>query len=165
MPYTIEIATAADADGLAALHHLSHTKSFAAFASPAWVASRKLADYQSQWREFFARNTPGARAWIARAEGRVAGMVKIAPEKEPGLAQLSSMHVHPDVQGQGVGQALMKVAEGFIKEAGYERAILGVIQANQRARRLYERAGWTVLELHPVGVEGVPIAVCGKQFK
>ena len=156
--FTVEQVGAEDAPALAELHYLSHTTSFAAFASPEWVASRRLDDYRRQWSDFFARQAPGSRAWAVRIEGRLAGMVKVAPEPEPGLAQLTSMHVHPDFQGRGIGRALLETAVEFMKGAGYQRAILGVIQANDKARGLYESGGWQVLERREKGIEGVPIA-------
>ena len=164
MSYTIESATLADAADVAALHYLSHTQSFAAFASPGWVANRRLDDYRAQRRDFLGGQVPRSSAWVARVDGRTVGVVRVTPMEEEGVAQLSSMHVHPDMQGRGIGRALMKVAEDFIRETGYRRSILGVIQANDRARRLYERSGWTVVEQHPSGVEGVPIAIYGKKF-
>lgn len=162
--YAIEPATPADADGAAALHYLSHTTSFAAFATPEFVASRRLDNYLAQWRDFLGKQGPGAGAWVARLDGRIVGIVRVAPMPEDGPAQLSSMHVHPDLHGRGIGQALMTVAEDFIRKTGYRRAILGVILANERARRLYERSGWSSIETHPTGVEGVPYAVYGKRF-
>lgn len=167
MAYTIEIAAPADAGGLAALHHLSHTKSFAAFASLEWVRSRKLEAYLSQWRDNLnkdnlSRKDQKSRTWVALVDGRIVGMVRISPMAEEGLAQLTSMHVSPDHQGQGIGGSLMKTAEEFIREAGYRRAILGVIAANRRARALYEKSGWTMIKEHPTGVEGVPTAVYGR---
>lgn len=164
MSYAIGPAALPDADDVAALHYLSHTTSFAAFASPAFVASRRLDDYRVQWREFLGKQPPRARAWVARVDGRIVGIVRVTPMAEEGLAQLSSMHVHPDMQGRGIGRALMTVAEDFIRETGYSRAILGVVQANDRARMLYERMGWTAVERHPSGVEGVPYATYGKKF-
>ncbi len=162
--FTIELASPADADAAAALHHLSHTQSFAAFASPEWVASRRAEDYRSQWRAALGATDPKSGAWVARAEGQVVGVVRVTPMAESGLAQLISMHVHPDFQGRGIGRALMQSAEDFIKERGYQRAILGVIQANNRALRLYESSGWAILEEHPTGVEGMPVAIYGKRF-
>jgi hypothetical protein len=58
----------------------------------------------------------------------------------------------------------METAEEFIREAGYRRAILGVIVANRRARTLYDKSGWTMIEQRPTGVEGVPTAIYGKRF-
>ena len=162
--FTVEQAGPADAAALAELHYLSHTTSFAAFASPDWVASRRLDDYRRQWRDFFARQAPGSRAWAARIDGRLAGMVKVAPEPEPELAQLTSMHVHPDFQGRGIGRALLETAVEFMRESGYRSAILGVIQANGKARGLYESAGWQVLEWREKGIEGVPVTTMWREL-
>lgn len=165
MSYTIEAATPADAADVAALHYLSHTRSFAPFASPEWVASRRLECYRAQWRDLLGKGDPRGRTWVARPiSGSVVGMVRVYPMQGEGLAQLASMHVHPDHQNRGLGRSLMKTAEEFIREAGHQRAVLGVIEANQRARSLYEKSGWTVIERHPTGVEGVPVLVYGKEF-
>lgn len=99
-----------------------------------------------------------------RAGGQAVGIVRIMPMSEEGLAQLVSMHVHPDHQGQGIGAALMTTAEEFTRACRYRRAILGVIHANDKARRLYERAGGAVVEARPTGVEGVPVDIYGKQI-
>lgn len=165
MTYTIEIATVADADAVAALHYLSHTESFAPFASDGWLAARDLADYQARWRETLGQVGSRDRTWVARANGRIVGMVRVHPGREQRVAELTSMHVHPDFQRRGIGRALMSTADKFMRQAGYERAILGVIQENHPARALYESAGWTVSELHPSGVEGVPIAIYAKPLR
>lgn len=184
--FSLAVAHPSDAPEAARLHFVSHTRSFAAFTPADWVATRRLAAYEAQWAAFFEKDDPLSRAWVARllrpvdanstpepVDGRagkpkagdVVGIVRIIRMPEDGLAQLSSIHVHPDCQGRGIGQALMRVAEEFIVEAGYDRAILGVIQANRRARDLYERSGWRVVEERPTGVEGVPICTYGKTFK
>ncbi len=164
MSYTIETANIADAARMATLHYLSHTTSFAAFATPEFVATRKIENYVVQWADFLSAQQPGARGWVARIGADVVGMVRIQPMPERGLAQLAAMHVHPDYQGQGIGRALMTTAEAFIKASGYRHCILGVVEANPRARRLYEGMGWKSIERHPKGVEGVPYCVYEKLF-
>lgn len=154
----IETATSEDAIAMAALHYLSHTTSFAQFASPEWVGSRELEKYQESWTAALTSDSPGASAWVARMNGEIVGIVRVTPLSE-GVAQLISMHVHPEQQGRGIGRALMNTAMSFTKDCNYKRAELGVIQANAPARGLYESAGWTVKELHDNGTEGVPIAI------
>jgi ribosomal protein S18 acetylase RimI-like enzyme len=161
MTLNIHVASRVDIEGLAKLQYLSHTTAFAAFASPEWVKSRSLDAYKKQWTEFFdSTQLPGnvSRAWKAEEDGEVIGMVKISPANKT-EAHLASMHVHPAHHRRGIGSRLMDEAVRYMKDAGFEIASLGVIQANEAARAMYERRGWTVHELHPTGIEGVPIAV------
>lgn len=160
MSFKVEIAGLADAEVMAELHFVSHTVSFAPFASQEWLASRSRAEYLAQWREFLGSAESDARsqAWKVTDGEVIVGMVKVGPMNRT-EAQLSSMHAHPDFQRRGIGSLLMTAATNFLCEAGFSTAILGVIQANTPARAIYERNGWTVRELHETGVEGVPIAV------
>lgn len=162
----IDIAGLSDAPELARLHYLSHTTSFAEFASPEWVESRRLEDYLRQWQEFLSGATRDsrARAWKAVESQVVVGMVRVGAMSER-EAQLSSMHVHPQWQRRGIGRLLMDTAVSFMRDAGFETAILGVIQANTAARTLYEHGGWQVAELRPDGIEGVPVATYRLQVK
>ncbi len=158
MTVSIEVAGSADAAEMAAVHYLSHTTSFAEFASPEWVKSRDPDEYLKQWQAFLTGNDPRERAWKAVDSGRVVGTVKISAMSDV-EAQLASMHVHPEWHRRGIGTQLMDAAMEFMRETGFTTAILGVIQANTAARALYERAGWQVDELRPDGIEGVPVAV------
>ncbi len=160
MSFQSIVACPADVVALAELHYLSHTVSFAPFASQEWVESRVLAEYEERWRGSLARAETEARArvWKVVVGGAVIGTVGIFPMSGC-EAQLTNMHVRPDFHRRGIGSMLMNTAEAFLGEAGFETAILGVIQANTAARTLYERHGWQVDELKPTGVEGVPIAI------
>ena len=44
--------------------------------------------------------------------------------------------------GTGVGAALMRQALADMRARGYRAALLWVLDANDRARRFYERFGW-----------------------
>jgi [ribosomal protein S18]-alanine N-acetyltransferase len=60
-------------------------------------------------------------------------------------AELLTIAVHPDAQGQGVGTALMA---DFLKQAaarGAGRAFLEVADDNAAARALYARAGFAAV--------------------
>jgi ribosomal protein S18 acetylase RimI-like enzyme len=45
--------------------------------------------------------------------------------------------------GSGVAQALMETGLAAMRERGATEAVLWVVEANARARRFYEREGWT----------------------
>jgi ribosomal protein S18 acetylase RimI-like enzyme len=161
MTVNILVGSRCDVDRLAKLQYLSHTTAFAVFASPEWVKSRSLEAYKKQWTEFFDHAlSPGdvSRAWKAEEDGAIIGMVKISRASDV-EAHLASMHVHPAHHRRGIGSRLMDEAVRYMRDAGFEIASLGVIQDNLAARSMYELRGWSVHELHPTGIEGVPIAI------
>ena len=57
---------------------------------------------------------------------------------------ISDLAVVRDRDGQGIGRALLDYAETFAREHRYERLQLSVFPGNERARKLYEAAGYGV---------------------
>jgi GNAT superfamily N-acetyltransferase len=57
--------------------------------------------------------------------------------------ELHALHVVPAQWGHGIGSALHDGALDVLAGAGYDTAWLWVLAANDRARRMYERRGWT----------------------
>jgi len=71
-------------------------------------------------------------------------MVSLRPEllsDEPS-AHLEAIALDRSAEGKGIAQALLKCAEDAAKAAGAESMTLHVFAVNQRARRLYEQAGY-----------------------
>lgn len=161
----IQRATPDDYESVARLHFLSHTVSFAPFASAEWLNSRRLDDYLSRWRETLGSSVDGESTLIARIAGEAVGIVRVSRLGTPGSrtnlnsAQLTGMHVAPAITGQGIGTLLMEKSLDFIREQNFSRVELGVIAANTGARRFYEFHGWVLVEELPNGVEGVPVAI------
>lgn len=58
-------------------------------------------------------------------------------------AYLHALSVDPGAQGQGIGTRLLRHAEHVAHAEGFTRLALGVEDANERARALYERLGYT----------------------
>ncbi len=67
--------------------------------------------------------------------GEVAGFVRYQPES----GYLASLYVAPDAGGRGVGRALLAYA---LDAMPGRDVVLWVFEANDRARTLYERAGF-----------------------
>jgi GNAT superfamily N-acetyltransferase len=57
--------------------------------------------------------------------------------------EVFAIYAAPDAWGTGTGRTLMADAVTELARLGYADAVLWVLDANDRARRFYARAGWT----------------------
>ena len=62
----------------------------------------------------------------------------------PGTVELISMFVRPQARGRRVGEALIDAVTGWARERDATSVHLWVTETNSRARRLYERCGFSV---------------------
>ena len=74
---------------------------------------------------------------VALIQGQIAGFVMVVDNEVEQIC-VSALH-----RGEGVADLLMAEAERRIKDAGYSSAWLAVVAGNARARRFYERRGWS----------------------
>jgi GNAT superfamily N-acetyltransferase len=81
----------------------------------------------------------GRGIWVVLAviEGEVVGTVSARPPR------LEALFVVPDYWGYGVAEQLHDAALAQIAASGWLAAELDVMVDNTRARRFYERHGWT----------------------
>jgi GNAT superfamily N-acetyltransferase len=65
----------------------------------------------------------------------------VAVDKARG--ELSALYIVPEEWGSGVAGALPDEAVAGMRELGATEATLWVVEGNTRARRFYEREGWS----------------------
>lgn len=76
-------------------------------------------------------------------DGRLAGVARVGSDPEsPAIGHLFSLYVHPQDQGCGLGQLLLRAGMEELRRAGYRLASLWVFESNARANELYRRVGW-----------------------
>jgi len=92
-----------------------------------------------------ARATPSAHFRVTSREVR--GYVLVGRAAGDGYVQ--RLAVHPDVQGNGLGRALLDDGLLWLRARGAARAYVNTQVDNDRAFALYQRAGFTPL---PVGL-------------
>ncbi len=86
---------------------------------------------------------------IAESAGLAAGYALILFRKGSEVARLYSLAVDPDFRGKGVGDALLAAAGKEARRGGAGSLRLELRPSNRAAQRLYERAGFTILEHKP----------------
>ena len=128
-----------------------------------WIVQRHGALYAQQygWDESFealvaqivaeyAREHHPRReaTWIAEVDGEPAGCV-LCVRRDEDVAQLRLLLVDPRARGRGIGGRLIEECLRFARRAGYKRITLWTNDVLHEARRLYERAGFELVESAP----------------
>lgn len=123
-------------------------ESYRSFAPPGWEPPAANYDLQSL-RDRLAQ--PGVWCLLAEHRGAPVGHVSLLPTSEharwpsfePGLVQLWHLFVLADWWGSGLATALHAEAVREAGARGYTAMRLFTPAAQARARRFYEREGWT----------------------
>lgn len=157
---TVSLRTAAEFDlsAVGVLHHRSRAAAYAHILSPAALGSPPPEAMAAWWRERWTWERETHQLTVAEHDGRIVGFSYVGPSEEPGAAELYAIHVDPDLVGTGVGRLLMVDALDRLAALAPEREFLWVLEANDRARRFYERGGWRpdgVTRVEPIGGEPV----------
>jgi GNAT superfamily N-acetyltransferase len=85
--------------------------------------------------------------WTAVAAGRVEGSIAIdGTHAGQGEAHLRWFIIDASQRGRGTGRRLLDEAVGFCRRSGHRRVRLWTFQGLDAARKLYEQAGFRLLE-------------------
>jgi GNAT superfamily N-acetyltransferase len=94
------------------------------------------------WERLLAN--PELSTYVAEQDDRIVAFVNVGPGREPDAdGELYAIYALPDAWGTGAARDLMAAGLAALREAGHARAVLWVLEDNPRARRFYEREGWT----------------------
>ena len=97
---------------------------------------------------------------VAIVDDAVAGFVMVVGD------EVEQVYVSTHHRGTGVAAVLLAEAERLVEANGHERAWLAVVAGNARARRFYQRNGWTDEGLfdYPAASATGPIAVPSHRY-
>jgi ribosomal protein S18 acetylase RimI-like enzyme len=143
VPLTIRRATPDDAVAVATIQVHGHRFAYRGIlpqpeSDDEWIAGRTRA-WAPQLAPEHERHT-----FVAERDGAIIGFVTVGPaEHAPDVGHLFALYLEPDVIGSGVGSALCAAGEADLRARGFSAATLWVLEENARARRFYERRGWS----------------------
>lgn len=128
-----------------------------------WIVHRQSVLYAQEydWNEefealvseitarFIQNFKPGREAcWVADKDGRILGSVFVV-EEDAETAKLRMLYVEPEARGLGLGAKLVDEVVQFARRAGYRRLTLWTNDNLTAARRVYEKAGFTLVREEP----------------
>lgn len=124
-------ATPDDAREIAEIWHLGWRDGHLGLVSEELVAARDAESFRKRAAQRVGDTT------VVVVDGEIAGFVMVVGD------ELEQIYVSETHRGAGVADVLLSEAERQIREAGHSTAWLAVIAGNSRARRFYERSGWS----------------------
>jgi GNAT superfamily N-acetyltransferase len=134
------------------------TQRLASFEPPVWRTPEEIVSREAQTLQAFFEAPPvGSVLLIAEGEqGDRLGFAYLERAQDY-FTQLEHGHVGmlvvtKQAGGQGVGGALMRAAEGWAREQGYDKLTLTVFERNRAARAMYEHLGYEAETLRYVKI-------------
>ena len=121
----------------------------AAYYCGEWQFGARFAqEVESDLAEFLQRFDPVRdRLWFARAGGETVGAVAIDGGRDRRAdPRLRWFILDPRMQGRGAGRQLIARALEFCRSSGAARVHLWTFAGLEKARRLYDRAGFVLVE-------------------
>ena len=137
----IRAARAEDAEALAGLQTRAWRTAYGAYVPLDRIEAASEGRVE-RWREILGGEHG---TFVIVGPDALTGFVSVGPTRDedarPGDGELHAIYVEPDLIGTGVGTELLLYGEAELARA-HRAATLWVFEANERARRFYERHGW-----------------------
>ena len=160
---TIRLAGPDDAAAIGAVHVASWRTTYADLLGRESVESVSEERRIAQWQRALGPASPQS-VFVAEELGRIIGIASCGPSAhriEPFDAELYSLYLLEEVQGRGVGTALLNASATRLLLRGFSAMLVWVLETNARAIAFYERFGGEYLKSAPNPMDDHPDAVYG----
>jgi len=110
------------------------------------IAAAFLRDFDPEWEH----------CWVAEIDGVPVGSVTVV-RKSPDEAQLRLLIIDPSARGLRLGERMVEECIRFAKAKGYGKLVLWTNDNLHAARRIYQKAGFRLVEEEPHHSFGVDL--------
>jgi RimJ/RimL family protein N-acetyltransferase len=131
-----------DADAIGEVHVRAWQAAYRGVMPDAYLDGLRPEERADMWRRHLAALPADRRLDVITEGDQVVGFAGFGPSDDPAVGELYAINIDPDVWGQGFGQTLLAAVTVELAAAGYPDLVLWVVPQNERARRVYEAAGW-----------------------
>jgi ribosomal protein S18 acetylase RimI-like enzyme len=142
----IREARIGDEDQIARVHVAAWRAAYRGMMPDAYLDALSEETRAKRWRERLENPLPGnRRTLVATANESIVGIAGIgaARDEAGSRGELYMINLAPTAWGRGIASALLERCVNDLSAFGHREAILWVLRQNARARRFYQREGWT----------------------
>ncbi|MFD3521115.1 GNAT family N-acetyltransferase [Streptomyces sp. NPDC058653] len=147
MDVGIRAMTADDCEAVAAVRVGGWRWAYAGLMPAAYLDAMSVEEDAAQRRARLADGDGRVVNLVAERDGAVVGWVCFGPCRDEdvpaGALELYALYVRPEHVSTGVGRALLETCLDHAAADGRSPLLLWVLKENRRARRFYEKAGFT----------------------
>jgi RimJ/RimL family protein N-acetyltransferase len=143
---TVRPARPDDAEAIAHVHVTTWQEAYRETFGSA-LDQLSIADAAERRRAWLEAPGAGTFTLVGELSGSVAGFANAGPARDDAtIGELYAIYVLPPSWGSGLGPALMAAVLDGLRAGAFHEAVVTVLADNPRARRFYEREGWTFEE-------------------
>ena len=102
-----------------------------------------------RWADSFTRET--LKTLCLLENQRIVGTASICKSRwaeYPDFGEIVSIYLLPEVMGRGYGAQLLRRCVAELRKMGHERILFWVLAENARARRFYEKNGFSCADVY-----------------
>jgi GNAT superfamily N-acetyltransferase len=146
MSFGLRLALPDDGRAIAEVHRTTWAATYMRWI-PDVVDDYDLDQQTAAWSR--GATLEGRHLMVAVHDGVVAGFAASGPARGDDAGrtgEVYAIYVDPALHGQGIGQALMADALGWLAGTGYGECVLWVAEPSTRSRRFYEQVGFVLDE-------------------
>ncbi len=159
MAITVRSALSEDAERLGSIHVRAWQTAYRGIMLDGFLDGLDAASRSDYWRASLSGRSSDGQVdaeWptgllavlVALLDGDVVAMASVGGNRSPDeesspSGELWMLNADPAVWGSGVAAVLLAEALAVLAQEGHSGAVLWVVEQNHRARRFYEREGWT----------------------
>ena len=97
--------------------------------------------------------------YLFKVDGRPAGMALLCKKRDEADGEIYAIYFHPDFWGSDATHQAFAFCVRRLKEQGCGRIFIWVLEKNERARRFYEKYGFTLDDTPDDGTQQVDFGV------
>ncbi len=147
MSTSVRAACLADAPAIARTHVKAWQVAYRGIMPAETLARLSIDERQESWRAQIEDGGPQTTL-VVELDDEVIGFAGLGPTRDKDLAptvvsELYAIYVDPDHWGQGFGYPLWRAALDEASSHGFSEISLWVLERNERARRFYDRQGFS----------------------